>query len=421
MEEYKAFSCDGGPAVIYRGRLAAGMPTAGGAWLRETRALLPRMRRWRADLHRHPELANAETGTRERILAALEELEVPARSFGRFTGVVGLVGEDRPGRVVALRADLDALPVQEATGLAFRSETPGLMHACGHDVHMACLLGAAAALKAREGELRGPVKLLFQPAEEEGRTGGAGPLIQRGALEAPKVDYVVGLHVEPGLPAGTVGWRKGPLMAAADHFLVRIGGTGGHAAYPHRGADAVLAAAEVIVGMQALVARRRDPLDPVVVSIGMVHGGRRHNVLPESVDLEGTVRTFHPETRDRMERLVRERIRLIARSLGATARIEYRRGYPVTVNTPAATEVVARSLEEELGEKAVREIDHPVMGAEDFSRYLERVPGTFLFLGAGVRGRPSTLHSPTFAPPESVMPVGAAALAAAATGLQGGR
>lgn len=389
-----------------------------GSWAREAKTILPAMRSWRAALHQEPELADDEAKTRSKVVGWLRELGIAPQTYDGFHGVLAVLGRDRPGPVVALRADMDGLPIEEATGLPFRSRSPGRMHACGHDVHMTCLLGAAALLHRHEDTLGGPVKLLFQPAEEEGETGGAQPFIRRGCLDDPKVDFVVGQHVEPALVAGTIGYRKGPLMAAADHFILKVHGAGGHAAYPHRGADAILAASEVVVGLQALVSRRRDPLDPVVVSVGMFHGGTRHNVLPEEVVLEGTVRTFRPDTRDRMEALVKERSRLIARSLGASLRIEYRRGYPVTVNAPAATEIVARALSEEFGEAALRELERPVMGAEDFSRYLERVPGTFLFLGAGVPGAPATLHSPTFAPPESVLVTGAAALAAAVGGLQ---
>jgi amidohydrolase len=394
------------------------MPKAPGAWLPKARRLMPSLRSWRADLHREPELAGEEKATRAKIVGWLDELGIPARTYDGFYGVSAVIGGDRSGPTVALRADMDGLPVLEETGLTFRSQVPGRMHACGHDVHMACLLGAAALLKRSEERLAGPVTLLFQPAEEEGETGGAGPFIRRGCLDDPTVDFVVGQHVEPGLPAGVVHYRKGPLMAAADHFLIRIGGAGGHAAFPHQGADAILAASEVVAGLQALVSRRRDPLDPVVVSVGMIHGGTRHNVLPDEVRMAGTVRTFRPGTRDRMEQMVRERSRLIARSLGATARVEYRRGYPVTVNSPAATEVVARALARDLGDGSVLELERPVMGAEDCSRYLERVPGTFLFLGAAVPGRPAALHSARFAPPESILPVGAATLAAAAEGLQ---
>lgn len=391
-----------------------------GSWARAARRILPAMRSYRARLHQEPELADEEHRTQEQLAAWLAEMGLEPKVEAGFTGVSAVLGAGRSGPTVALRADMDGLPVTEATGLAYRSRVPGRMHACGHDVHMAALLGAAALLRRHESALRGPVKLLFQPAEEEGETGGAGPFIERGCLERPKVDFIVGQHVEPALPAGTVGWRKGPLMASADHFTITVKGTGGHAAYPHRGADAVLAACEVVVALQALVSRRRDPLDPAVVSVGMIHGGDVHNVLPESVRLEGTVRTFRPETRDRFERWVRERARLVARSLGASVRIDYRRGYPVLVNSPTATEVVVRALTGEFGPNAVVELDRPVMGAEDFSRYLERVPGTFLFLGAGTAGSPATLHSPTFQPPESVLVTGAAALVAAVEGLQRG-
>lgn len=376
------------------------------------------MRAWRAALHREPEVAGEERKTQEKLVHWLRELGLDPQVHPGFTGVSAVIGGGRSGPVVALRSDMDGLPVTEATGLPFRSRVPGRMHACGHDVHMAALLGAASLLRHEESALRGPVKLLFQPAEEEGETGGAGPFIARGCLEDPRVDFVVGQHVEPALPVGTVGWRKGPLMAAADHFIIEVRGAGGHAAYPHRGADAVVVAAEIVVALQTLVSRRRDPLDPAVVSVGMIHGGSVHNVLPERVVLEGTVRTFRPETRDQMERWLRLRVRSVARGVDARVRIQYRRGYPVLVNHPAATEVVVRALTEELGPGAVVEIERPVMGAEDFSRYLERVPGTFLFLGAGAGGRPAALHSPTFQPPDGILVTGAAALLAAVEGLQ---
>jgi amidohydrolase len=388
------------------------------SWSREATKLLPALRTWRSALHREPELADTETKTREKLVGWLKELGLRPKVYDGFTGVSAVLGPERSGTTVALRADMDALAVDEATSLPYKSKIPGLMHACGHDVHMACVLGAASLLGRHAETLDGPVKILFQPAEEQGGKGGAQPFIDRGCLEKPKVDFIVGQHVEPGLPLGTIGWKKGPMMASADHFVLRVHGAGGHAAWPHRGADAVLAASEVVVGLQAIVSRMRDPLDPVVISVGMIHGGRLHNVLPEEVVLEGTVRTFRPETRDRMERLVRDRARLIARSLGATVRIEYHRGYPVLVNPPAATEIVVQGLVEEFGESRLRELERPVMGAEDFSRYLEHVPGTFLFLGVGLPGHEATLHSATFEPPESVLVTGTAALAASVEALQ---
>lgn len=368
--------------------------------------------------HQEPELSMQEERTREKVVAALGELGIPFRTYDGFTGVIGTIGADRPGPVVALRADMDALPVEEATGLPFRSRFPGRMHACGHDVHLACLLGTAALFAKHPGRPLGPIRLLFQPAEEEGHRGGALPLIERGALDAPTVDYVVGQHVDPSLPLGQVGWRAGPFMAAADFFRITVRGRGGHAATPHQGPDAIVIASEIVVGLQALVSRVRDPLDPVVVSVGSVHGGTRNNILPDEVVLEGTVRTLRPATRDLMERALKRRVRSLAASLSARARVQYRRGYPALVNHPAATRTVAQALSVEHGSKAVVEVDHPLMGAEDFSRYLERVPGTFLRLGVGVPGKPASLHSPTFAPDERALVLGAATLAAAAEGLQ---
>ncbi|MCI4338718.1 MAG: M20 family metallopeptidase [Thermoplasmata archaeon] len=388
------------------------------AWTPAARRALPAMRAWREAFHQEPELSLEEKRTRDKVVAALTELGIPPQTFAGFTGVVGLIPGSADGPVVALRADMDGLPVTEATHLSFRSRFPGRMHACGHDVHMACLLGAAAIMTRGGRRPVGPVKLLFQPAEEEGRRGGALPLIERGCLDDPKVDYVVGQHVEPNLPLGSVGWKTGPFMAAADFFRITVFGRGGHAASPHQGPDAIVIASEIVNGLQALVSRVRDPLDPVVVSVGSIHGGTRNNILPSEVVLEGTVRTFRPATRDLIDRVFHRRVRALAASLGARTRIEYLRGYPTLVNTPAATRAVAEALRVEFGRKHTIEVEHPVMGAEDFSRYLERVPGTFLHLGVGVPNHPSSLHSATFAPDERALIIGAATLAAAADGLQ---
>ena len=391
------------------------------AWTPAVRRVLPAMRAWRTAFHQEPELSLHEERTRDKVVAALDELGIPHREFPDFAGVIGTIGADRSGPVVALRADMDGLPVTEETGLPFRSRFPGRMHACGHDVHMACLLGAAAVLAKSPRPDGGPIRLLFQPAEEEGHQGGALPLIERGCLDHPKVDFVVGQHVDPSLPLGQVGWRVGPFMAAADHFRITVRGRGGHAATPHQGPDAVVVASEVVVGLQALVSRVRDPVDPVVVSVGSIHGGTRNNILPDEVVLEGTVRTLRPETRDLLERSLRRRVRSIASSLAARTRLEFRRGYPPLINHPEATRIVAGGLVREFGSPNVVEVDHPLMGAEDFSRYLERVPGTFLRLGVGIPGRPASLHSATFAPDERALVIGAATLAAAAESLQRGR
>jgi len=370
--------------------------------------------------HQEPELSLYEEHTRDKVVSALKELHIPYRTFDNTAGVVGLIGADRPGPVVALRADMDGLPITERTGLPFESKYPGRMHACGHDVHMASLLGAAAIMVRSPRPLAGPVKLFFQAAEEEGGRGGALPLIEKGCLEDPKVDFVVGQHVEPGLPLGNVGWKVGSFMAAADHFRLVVRGHGGHASTPHQGPDAIVVASEIVIALQTLVSRIRDPIDPVVVSVGSVHGGTRNNILPDEVVLEGTVRTLSAATRTTMEAALRRRVRAIAASVGARVRIEYVHGYPPVINHPEATRKVVTALTRELGRDHVVEVEHPVMGAEDFSQYLLRVPGTFLRLGVGVPGHPASLHSATFAPDERALVVGAATLAAAAEGLQGG-
>lgn len=388
------------------------------SWLSVARRTLPAMRAWRMAFHQEPELSLHEQRTREKVAAALTELGVPFRTFDDFPAVVGVIGAERSGPVVALRADMDALPVTEQTGLPFESRYPGKMHACGHDVHMSALLGAAAMLIRGGRPLSGPVKLIFQPAEEEGDRGGALPLIERGCLENPKVDYVIGQHVDPALALGTVGWRVGPTMAAADYFRITVLGRGGHASTPQQGPDAIVIASEMVTGLQTLVSRVREPFDPVVVSVGSVHGGTRHNILPSEVVLEGTVRTLRAGTRELMERSLRRKVRAIAAGHGAKARVVYRPGYPPLVNPPGPTRVVAEGLGVELGRKNVVEVEHPLMGAEDFARYLERVPGTFLRLGVGIPERPASLHSATFAPDDRALVVGAAVLVSAAESLQ---
>jgi len=387
-------------------------------WVSVARRNLPAMRAWREAFHREPELSLQEEKTQEKVVGALEELGIPFRTFDDFHGVVGLVGAERAGPVVALRADMDALPVTELTGLPFQSRFPGKMHACGHDVHLSALLGAAAMLVRGGRSMAGPVKLIFQPAEEEGDRGGALPLIERGCLESPKVDFVVGQHVDPALPLGTVGWRIGPTMAASDYFRVTVQGRGGHASTPQQGPDAIVIASEIVTGLQTLVSRVREPFDPVVVSVGSIHGGTRHNILPNEVVLEGTVRTLRATTRDVMERALRRKARAIATGHGAKVRVVYRRGYPSLINPPGPTRVVVEGLKVELGHKNVVEVEHPLMGAEDFARFLERVPGTFLRLGVGVPERPASLHSATFAPDDRALVVGAATLVTAAESLQ---
>ncbi|MHB1435627.1 MAG: M20 metallopeptidase family protein [Thermoplasmata archaeon] len=394
------------------------MPPRTGSWLARARKLLPTLLRWRWEFHRFPELSNQESATQGRLVEILKELGFDPEVSKGFTGVAVRESTGGEGPVVALRADMDALPIPEATHSPDASRTPGVMHACGHDVHMAALLGAAWML--REGLPKRRFRLIFQPAEEEGGVGGAGPWIARGILRAPRIRAIVGAHVEPSLPTGTVGLRTGAMMAAADWFRIRVHGRAGHAGYPHRGQDAVVSAAEIVTGLQTLVSRRREPIDPAVVTVGTFQGGTRHNILAGAAEMTGTVRTVRPETRDALERELRHRVSGIARSSGLRATVEYRRGYPALINPPDPTDRVRQALRAELGLENVRELPGPVMGAEDFARYLDEVPGCFFFVGAGRPGIAESLHSPRFLPPDETLAVAAASLAAAAAALGSG-
>ncbi len=362
---------------------------------------LARASAWRQAIHREPELAYHEGRTQQKVLEALSELKIEGRKVGSSTAVVGIIAPHAKGPCVGVRADMDALPIVEGTGAPFAS-TNGAMHACGHDVHVSSLLGAAAYLKAHEDELKGPVKLLFQPAEEEGARGGALPMIEAGVLtEAPAVDAVFAIHLKNVLPNAVFGVRPGAAMAAPDHFVVRVLGRGGHAAYPHKAIDPVLIASEVVVGLQAVVSRYRDPLDPVVVSVSKIHGGAKDNILPDMVELEGTIRTVRPDTRDRVEKVFHRRVQGIVESAGAKAEIDYHRGYPVTVNPPAVADVVEAALRASFDADRVLHLDEPYMGGEDFSHFLNARPGLYMFVGTddGAAGG-QAMHSARYLPPE---------------------
>ncbi len=377
------------------------------------------MVRWREALHRDPELSDQEHRTREKVLGALSDLRIPASSLPRSCAVVGVLAPRAPGPCVALRADMDALPVREATGAPFASQN-GQMHACGHDIHTASLLGAARYLKEREADLPGPVKLLFQPAEEEGHRGGALPMIEHGALSRPPpVAFVFGLHVDSQIPLGHYGFFPGPMMAAPDHVAIQVRGLGGHAAYPQTTVDPIVIASEIIVGLQTLVSRERNPVDPAVLSLTHVAGGSKDNVLPDRVDIEGTLRTFRPETRRRMARRIRERAQGIARSARGSAAVTVRRGYPPLVNPPVLTERLEARFRT-LFPGRVHRMAEPVLGGEDFAYFLRRRPGMFLRMGTadGKLGSAS-LHSARYLPDPRSLLSGAAAHVAAVAILQG--
>ncbi|MEE2834066.1 MAG: M20 family metallopeptidase [Candidatus Latescibacterota bacterium] len=358
-------------------------------------SLLPELVELRHDLHRHPELGYKEHETAARIVSQLQDVPgIELRTGVAGTGVVATLGAERAGACVALRADMDALPIEELGDHAHRSTVPGKMHACGHDGHVTCLVGAARVLAQLGDELEGPVKFLFQPAEE----GGAGGrrMCEEGVLDDPPVRAIFGLHGWPGQPQGEIGVRSGAMLASSDRLRIAVHGTGAHAAFPHQGIDTVLVAAHVVLALQSIPARNTDPLDSVVVTIAQVHGGTADNIIPGEVRLSGTVRTLNSETRrltfERIERVAAE----TARAYGATAEVTLDDGYPVLENDPDATDYVRRVAAAADGTVPV-EI-RPGMGGEDFAFYAQRVPASFFTLGVCPVDRDTypTLHQPDY-------------------------
>lgn len=380
--------------------------------LAEAQALSPALVAIRRDLHRHPELGFDEVRTAARVARQLQQLGVEVREGVGKTGVVGLLaGEPAGGRVIAVRAEMDALPIQEEGVAEYRSEVPGRMHACGHDAHVACTLGAAMLLTRRRGRLAGAVKFLFQPSEEPG--GGAEAMIADGVLRQPSVDAIIALHTYPGLEAGRVGVGQGPLMARADRLHITIRGEGGHAAEPHRTIDPVVIGAAVVLQLQTVVSRSVDPLEAAVVTIGSMQAGSSPYVIPSVCELTGTVRSVTPEVGSEMIRLVRRVTEKTAEAHGASASVEVEQVCPAVVNDPEVTAVLRRAAGRLLGDHAVATA-RPTMAAEDFGCYLATVPGSFFWLGVAGKadGVAMPWHHPRFDIDEAALGVGAATLAA---------
>ncbi|CCE04078.1 putative Amidohydrolase family protein; hippurate hydrolase (Benzoylglycine amidohydrolase) [Bradyrhizobium sp. STM 3843] len=356
--------------------------------------LQPDIQAWRRDIHSHPELLYDVHRTAAFVAERLREFgcDEVATGLGK-TGVVGVIKGKTPGngevKVLGLRADMDALPIEEATGLPYTSKNPGMMHACGHDGHTAMLLGAARYL-AETRNFAGEVAVIFQPAEEGG--GGAHAMIKDGLMERFKIDQVYGMHNGPGLPVGAFAIRPGPLMAATDNIDITIEGHGGHAAKPHNCIDSLLVGAQLVTVLQQIVSRNVDPLESAVVSICEFHAGNARNVIAQSATLRGTVRTLSPKIRDLVEQRVREVVAGTAQITGAKIDLSYTRGYPVTVNHAEQTEIALQAAREVAGEANVHEMP-PMMGAEDFSYMLEARPGAFIFIG---NGDSAGLHHPAY-------------------------
>jgi len=351
------------------------------------------MTAWRRDLHAHPELGFEERRTSAFVAAKLHEFGFEEVHTGlATTGVVGVLKAGAGQGSIGLRADMDALPIQETTGRAYASTVPGKMHACGHDGHTTMLLGAARYL-AETRNFDGTVYFIFQPAEEQ--DGGGRVMVEEGLFERFPAPRVFGLHNWPRAPLGTFGMRAGPIMAAADRVQIRLTGQGGHGAMPHLSRDPMVAGAQIVIALQTVVSRNLDPVAQGVVSITQFHGGDADNVIPQEVTLRGTIRSFAPEVRDLLERRIGEIARGVAEAHQVSAGVTYSRGYPPTVNSETETELAAAAAADVVGEDRVDRAVAPVMGAEDFAYMLEQKPGAYIFMGIGDETAPM-LHSPDY-------------------------
>lgn len=349
-------------------------------------------------LHAHPELSGREIQTACYLQDVLKSLSIDPVSYsnGGFHGDISGKGA---GPTVALRADMDALPITEATGLSFSSENPGVMHACGHDMHMAILLGTAEYFSTHR-DFDGTLRLIFQPNEE--KDGGAEIMVHEGVMAG--VDACMGLHVSPDLNVGTIGVRPGFMYAGVEDFKITLTGKGGHAANPELCVDPIVCGGHVIVALQTIVARRFSPFTPAVVTIGSVHGGNKHNIIPDTMILEGTLRSDSRENRDRLRRLLTDIATDTAKAHGCTCKVEIIKGYIPLINDERATDIVAHAIQEVLGDASVSTLPTPTMGAEDFAYYLEKAPGTFLNLGVKKPGdEHHAIHTAQFFPEEDAL------------------
>ncbi len=369
----------------------------------------PEIIRTRRFLHMNPELGNREFETANLIASKLLSFGLEVKSGIAITGVTGLLRGMEPGPTVGLRADMDALPIQELTDVSFKSLNPGVMHACGHDIHVAIALGTAKVMSALRDKINGNIKFIFQPAEEgtpAGEEGGADAMVLEGVLENPPIQAILGLHVWPE-NLGQVYFSPGPIMASSDWFQIVIEGKSSHAARPHEGIDAIALSSQVIVNLQSIVSRAVDPTDPVVVTIGKIEGGTKANIIAEKVTIEGTIRTLNETNRKKIPRLIEDVVRGITHSFGASYVFHYKKGTPLLYNHPDLASILAPTLTRTLGEGNVRDIK-PQMVAEDFSYFAQKIPGFYFFLGVKDPEKPSMapLHSPYFNPDERSIALG---------------
>jgi amidohydrolase len=359
----------------------------------------------RRHLHQYPELSFQEFKTSEYIGACLDEWNIPYQKIGETGIFVDIIGEKGEGPHIGIRADIDALPVEENTGLPFSSLNSEVMHACGHDGHTTILLGTVYNLNQRRNSLSGRVRCIFQPGEEA--DGAAEQLIKQGILENPVVDAMLALHLWPHLPHGTVGVKYGAITASCDDFVIEIKGKGGHSARPHQAVDAITISSQILQALPTLVTKASNPVDPVVVHVGKIHGGTASNVVADRVMLEGTTRSVTRETRKRLKVQVTELCRNIAEAFGGKAIVNYKDSHPPVINSDSVTRLLEECASELLGSEKVVHLKEPSMGADDFGAFAEKVPSVYFRLGTAREAHPVyDLHHPKFEFHESIIPIG---------------
>ena len=375
-------------------------------YLQEAKALAPWLEEIFKTLHRYPELSKQEYETQKFILAELEKLGIEATPCAD-TGVVGIIRGGKPGKTVGFRADMDALPIEETANVPYKSENPGVMHACGHDSHMTILLGLAKIMVAHKDEIRGNIKLLFQPAEE--KDGGAKRMIEAGCMENPKVDAVFFSHCTSTMPVGKIQVRSGATSAASDGFTVTFRGVGCHGAYPHMGTDAIVAACQVVTALQTISSRRNNPADPVVVTVGAIHAGTAGNIIPDSCEIRGTMRTVNPQTRLRVRADFKQIVTGIATAMGVETDIFIKEGYAATVSDDAMVALTRAAGAKVLGDEHVIKVGDTTMGGEDFAYFCEAAPGCNYRLGVNSeKTGTASVHNPGFMVDLDALPVGTA-------------
>jgi len=377
-----------------------------------SKKFFPYLVKLRRELHQYPEIAYTEYKTSGIVVRELKKLGLEVKKGIAKTGVVGILNKNVKGKTVALRADMDALPVTEMTGLPFKSKNPGRMHACGHDVHMSCVIGAAKILSSLKDELPGKVKFIFQPSEEV-TPGGAYPMIKAGVLKNPEVNGIFGLHSDSAIPIGEIGVKNGPMMAQADDFDITIIGKGGHGARPQDGIDAIVVASAVIQALQTIPSRRISPLKSVVISVGIIEGGTARNVICDKVILKGTARTLEKGITKKIPDLLKEIVSGVTRGYGADFELNYYEGYPILVNNPDMTDLIRSSISRVFGKQAIFEVKEPMMGGEDFAYFLKNVPGSFIRLGIRNEkiGAVHPWHHPEWKMDEKAIEIGSSLLA----------